>query len=77
VLVRFPNMRDQTIEELPGGNGNFVDPVIVQLVAIEKPHMIGVKLQDAAVRDGRTPDVAGNISQKVVPARTAMFFYVP
>ncbi len=77
VLVRLPNMLDQTIEELLSGDGGLVDPIIVQLVAVAKPHMMGVKLQDAAIGDGQPPDVAGDVGQKLVLVRTAMFRYVP
>ena len=70
-------MFDQTIEELPGGGGVLVYPIIVQFVAEAKPHMMRVKIQEAAVGDGRTPDVAGDIGQKIALVRIAMFLYVP
>ena len=42
-------MLDQTTDELFGADGSLVDAIIVQLVAVEKPHMTVIKPQDAAV----------------------------
>ena len=70
-------MLNQTIEELLGGDGGLVGPIIILLVTVAKPHMMGVKLQDPAVGDGRAPDVAGDISQKIMFVRAAMFRYLP